>query len=731
MSNPKNCNQQLDSTELDVLLSWRKQLLYAIFSCLLVLLAIPYLVSAQKSIHDEKWLLLGIHTIVFVSIFIVFIFRCIPFRITGFLGLTSLYIVAVTALVNFGPIGSGRIWLFSFSLFGALLFGLQTGIVTVILNALTLFSIYYLMNQGYLVWVEPIGSPLRIWGITSITFLFLNMGFTVSIALLVRNLEERLRKEYRLRLKVSETNLKILESEEKLEQVIQGNPIATFVIDNDHVITHWNNVCAKLTQIPADEMIGSSKQWMAFGNTKEKVLADFVLMVEKENMAENNFDKNYRKSNLIDGGYEEEISVSRVDKKEQFLFSTAVPLQNRSGETIGAVQTFLDMTERRNIEARLRQTHKMEAVGQLAGGVAHDFNNILMVINGSSDFILNNKDLDPVIRDDIKEIKKSGIRAAALTRQLLLFSRKQIIETKIINLNDLIENMLKMLGRLIGEDVQLNFIPASPLDSIKIDPGQMEQVIMNLAVNARDAMQKGGVLTLETNNVVLDEDYTESHDEVRPGPHVMLAVSDTGHGMDKETQKRIFDPFYTTKERGNGTGLGLSTVYGIVKQCQGNIWVYSEPEKGTTFRLYFPIVEKLVQDTPQNSESVRSLHGIETILIVEDDEMVRKLSSRVLKKYGYTILEARNGIKALEICKEYEDRIDLVLTDVIMPEMGGPELVEIISKTYSQIKVIYMSGYTDNTIAHHGILDEGIAFLNKPASSDEIGIKVREILDKS
>jgi len=289
--------------------------------------------------------------------------------------------------------------------------------------------------------------------------------------------------------------------------------------------------------------------------------------------------------------------------------------------------------------------------------------------------------------------------------------------------------MIKMLERLIGEDIQLNFIPAPNLHYIKIDPGQMEQVIMNLAVNARDAMLQGGSLTIETKNVELDENYAAAHDDVHLGPHVMLTISDTGQGMDKETQKRIFDPFYTTKERGKGTGLGLSTVYGIVKQCEGNILVYSEIGKGTTFRIYFPSVDQPETSTFQDAKEESQRHGKETILVVEDDEMVRKLSSRALKAFGYTVLEARNGFQALKVFEDYKGHIDLVLTDVIMPEMNGPQLGKQLFLRFPGIKVIYMSGYTDNAIAHHGILEKGIAFLNKPVSPEELGQKVRDVLD--
>ena len=387
-----------------------------------------------------------------------------------------------------------------------------------------------------------------------------------------------------------------------------------------------------------------------------------------------------------------------------------------------------DVTERRALEEQLRQSQKLESVGQLAGGIAHDFNNLLTVISGYSDLLLRGAK-DEGQRQKIDEVKKAAERAASLTRQLLAFSRKQVLEPKVIDLNDVVAEADKMLRRLIGEDIHLVTMCDPGLWRVKADPGQLLQVTINLAVNARDAMPRGGKLTIETRNVELDEAYVREHVAVIPGPYVMLAVSDTGVGMDAETQRQIFEPFFTTKEVGRGTGLGLSMVYGVVKQSGGNIWVYSEPGKGTTFKIYLPRVDDAGEKVQADAATHAQLRGTETVLLVEDEGMVRTLLRDILGAEGYTVLAAAGGQEALEICKRHEGPIHLILTDVVMPGMSGRELVARLSETCRDLKVLYISGYTDDAIVHHGVLDEGTNFLQKPFTPDAVLRKVREVLD--
>ncbi len=384
----------------------------------------------------------------------------------------------------------------------------------------------------------------------------------------------------------------------------------------------------------------------------------------------------------------------------------------------------------RQSEEQLRQSQKIEAVGRLAGGVAHDFNNLLTAIIGYSELAFRRMTPDDPIRGNLEEIKKAADRAADLVRQLLSFSRKQVLQPKVLDLNSVVTNMDKMSRRLIGEDIELVTILGSDLGRVKADPGQIEQIIMNLAVNSRDAMPQGGKLTIETSNVELGEGYTRQHVIVMPGNYVLLAVTDTGCGMDRETQSRVFEPFFTTKEQGKGTGLGLSTVYGIVKQSEGYIWVYSEPEQGTAFKIYLPRINEDIETTPAPFKlSVEQAIGTETILVVEDETMVRNLVGDILRRNGYTVLEAHHGGEALRVAIQHSGPIHLMVTDVVMPQMSGRHLVQRMTSIRPAMRVLYMSGYTDNGVVHHGLLNPGTAFLQKPFTPDALARKVREMLD--
>jgi CheY-like chemotaxis protein len=383
------------------------------------------------------------------------------------------------------------------------------------------------------------------------------------------------------------------------------------------------------------------------------------------------------------------------------------------------------------LQEQLRQSQKMEAIGQLAGGVAHDFNNLLTVIHGYSELILNSLDDSSRLRQDVREIIHASEHASSLTRQLLAFSRKQVLQLKVLDLNAHVSNMDKMLRRMIGENIELMTLLAKDLGRIKADPGQIEQVILNLAVNARDAMLSGGKLTIETANIELDENYARSHIGVTPGRYVMLSVSDTGVGIAREVKERIFEPFFTTKEKGKGTGLGLSTVYGIIQQSGGNIWVYSEPGLGTTFKIYLPRIEEDTESLKPSAVSTKSLQGSETILLVEDEEMVRKLACTILQKNGYKVLEAPNGEEALRIVQgQNGNPIHLMVTDVVMPGMSGRQLADRLERLRPEMKILYISGYTDNAIVHHGVLEKGIDYIQKPFTIEGLARKVREVLDK-
>ncbi|HEV8382971.1 MAG TPA: response regulator [Gemmatimonadales bacterium] len=396
----------------------------------------------------------------------------------------------------------------------------------------------------------------------------------------------------------------------------------------------------------------------------------------------------------------------------------------------GVVINARDVTERRALERQFLQAQKMEAVGRLAGGVAHDFNNLLTAILGYADLLLDGLPTLSPLRPDLEEIRKAANRAAGLTRQLLAFSRKQILEMRVLDLNELIADTEKMLRRLLGEDIDVvtNLEPA--LGAVRVDAGQLEQVIVNLAVNARDAMPEGGRLTIETRNAELDDAYVREHVPVQPGRYVRLAVSDTGTGMSAETMSHVFEPFFTTKEVGKGTGLGLATVYGIVKQSGGYVWCYSERGEGTTFKVYLPRVDAPVDQFPARAALPRTL-GSETILLVEDEAALRLLTRRVLEKHGYTVLEAGTRDAALALAREHAGPIHLLLADVVLPGASGPTLAGELLSRRADLKVLFMSGYTEDAIVHRGVLAPNTAFINKPFSGDNLAAKVREVLDGS
>ena len=400
-------------------------------------------------------------------------------------------------------------------------------------------------------------------------------------------------------------------------------------------------------------------------------------------------------------------------------------------DALGAVSRTIAMgIERWRLEEQLRQSQKMEAIGQLAGGVAHDFNNLLTIVSGYSQLLLGQNDLNAATRDKIHEIGQAGERAASLTRQLLAFGRKQVLEPEVLDLNALVAGTEKMLRHTIGEDIHLGTALDPALARVTADPGQIEQIILNLAVNARDAMPQGGKLTIETANVELDESYTRAHPTISPGSYVMLAVSDTGCGMTPEVMNRVFEPFFTTKGPGKGTGLGLATVYGIVQQSGGHIGLYSEPDHGTSFKVYLPRTEAEASLRRSRQDTRGLPMGSETVLLVEDDESVRALSRSVLAMSGYTVLEANGAAAALRICEQHTGSIQIVVTDVVMPETGGRILVERLGAMRPAIRALYVSGYTDDTVLRHGVLEEGTAFLQKPFTPAALANKVREVLDQ-
>jgi two-component system cell cycle sensor histidine kinase/response regulator CckA len=497
----------------------------------------------------------------------------------------------------------------------------------------------------------------------------------------------------------------------RLAAIVECSEDAIVSMTVDGIVVNWNPGAERLYGYVAEEMIGRPISVLFAPDHYQ----EYLHIMEK-----------VRKGERLPA-YD---TVRR--RKDGTAITASVdicPIEVRDGEIVGASKIAHDITRMKQLEEQFRQSQKMEAIGRLAGGVAHDFNNLLTVICGYNDLVLNDLPPEDHTRGLLTEIKKAGERAATLTRQLLAFSRKQVLEPKVLDLNAVVANCEKMLKRLVGEDIDLVAVLDPALGRVKTDPGQIEHVLMNLVVNARDAMPQGGKLTIETANVVLDQTYCRSHAGVKPGHYIMLAVSDTGCGMDEQTKARIFEPFFTTKEPGRGTGLGLAMVYGFIKQSEGHVYVYSEPGIGSTFKIYLlevggPVVGKL----PEAIETAP--HGSETILVVEDEVEVRALIRHVLQTCGYTVLEAANGGEAIPLAEDHQGPVHLLVSDVVMPEMGGRRLAERIVALKPGIKVLYVSGYTADAVVRHGVVASEAAFLQKPFTPGVLARKVREVLDQ-
>jgi len=466
------------------------------------------------------------------------------------------------------------------------------------------------------------------------------------------------------------------------------------------------------------------------GYSRQEAVGQTLGILKSEQQAGELYEEMW--NTVLSGNVFRGIVMDRKKNGETLIIEKALtPLRDGDGKIAHFISTGRDITERRQLESDLRQAQKMDAIGRLAGGVAHDFNNLLLVISAYAELMLDSLAQDDPLRRNVDEIITASRRAADLTRQLLAFGRKQLQLLQVLDLNTVIGEITGMLPRLIGEDIELVFVPGEDLGKVKADPGQIEQVVMNLAANARDAMPGGGTLTIETATVHVDESYVQRHSIVPQGDYVLLVVTDSGQGIASEHLPHIFEPFYTTKEPGKGTGLGLATVYGIVKQNNGFVWVYSEPGLGTTFKIYLPQVRSSRNEVRTTKPVELSPRGCETLLLVEDESSVRHASGQFLSRSGYTVLEANDGADALRASRQHCGPIHLMITDVVMPRMAGPKLAELLADERPDMKVLFVSGYAEKTVLQHGKVDLTTGFLQKPFSLKMLARKVREVLEAS
>ena len=496
----------------------------------------------------------------------------------------------------------------------------------------------------------------------------------------------------------------------KLSRAVEQSADLVVITDRSGIIEYVNPAFERLTGYSREEVIGRNPRILKSGQQSSELYRDLW-------------------ETILSGNVFRGVLVNQKKSGEIFyLEKTITPVRDAEGRITHFISNDRDITERRRLEAQLLQAQKMDAIGKLAGGVAHDFNNLLMVISAYAELMLDALAAEDPLRHNLQEILTASRRAADLTRQLLAFSRKQMQSLQLLDLNFVIQDISKMLPRLIGEDIQLVVVPGPDLGSVRADPVQIEQVVMNLAANARDAMPGGGRLIIETARVHLDEAYVQHHSIVPPGDYVLLSVTDSGQGIAPEHIAHIFEPFYTTKQEGKGTGLGLATVYGIVKQSGGFIWVYSELGLGTTFKIYLPSIHRRTSITPACKTAEISPRGCETILLVEDEAAVRQSTREFLNLSGYTVLEAANGEDALHIAREYLGPIHLMVTDVVMPHLGGAQLAEQLAAERPQMKVLFVSGYAESTILRHGVIDVSTRFLQKPFGLKTLASKIREVL---
>ena len=686
----------------------RPSLLTLVLRTAVVLGLVVYLPSVYFAFAKGLYGVVAIDTAVVAAIVAMAVLTRIPFRWRA-AGLCFIcYVLAVGLLISVGALS--QIYLFLFSIMTVLLLGVRVGMGAVVLSSVTFFAIGSL-GQAAQVSLPNWTYDLSTWVVVTLNFTVVDVLLTLTVGAVFAATTNALTRERASRLLLDGERQERERLLSQLQLQISRMPLGYLMTDRDFRYTRWNPAAERMFGFAEADVLGKHPFEFMVPAAAQPLVAGIFEQIKLGDM----------------NAHGESVSLTKDGGTVACEWHNT-PIHDEAGAFLGVLSLAQDVTERKKLADQLRQAHKMEAVGLLAGGVAHDFNNLLTVVLSCSEFVMDELPKSSPSYRDVEEIHRAGIRAADLTRRLLMFGRKQVLEPKVLDLNDVLSGVDQMLRRVVDEDVELMTIPGTALGRVLVDPGSIEQVIMNLVVNARDAMPTGGKVTMETANVTLDEAYAKTHLGAKPGPHVMLSVSDSGTGMDKATLARIFEPFFTTKENGKGTGLGLATVFGIVQQSNGTIWVYSEVGLGTTFKIYLPRVdaEAFVPITTPVQTRPR---GEETILLVEDEDQVREVAHGILRRHGYQVLAARNAGEALLLCEQHPALIHLLVTDVVMPQMSGPSLAKRLALLRPDMKVLFISGYTDNAAIRHGVIDAKVAYLQKPLTAETLTRKVRGVLD--
>lgn len=683
--------------------NWRTDLLALVLRVSVVLGFLVYVPSVWMAMQLGLVGVVVVDSIAMVLVACLFFFKHLPFALRAAAFCLTMYSLGTALLIWVGSIS--QIYLFGFSILTTLLLGLRWGLASALLSSATLLLIGWLGCAAPEMAAARWAYDFRGWLVVTVNFALVDTLLTLAVGAVLAAVDSALSRALA-------ASASFERERQLLRTLIDALPDVVFTKDTKCRFVLSNPAAVAVVGFEREEQVAGKTVFDLYPQAiAEPFHADDLEVLAGRPLLN-------REERCID-----------ARGTPLWYLTIKVPLRGEAGAIVGLIGISRDITERKKLEEQLRQSHKMEAVGQLAGGVAHDFNNLLTIISGYSELLLAEPRVSESIRVAITAICDAGERAAALTRQLLAFSRQTILQPKVLDLNAVVAETGALLRRLIGEDILFTTVLAPNLSRVRVDPSQLDQILMNLAVNARDAMPKGGKLTIETANVELSDEYAASHPDCQPGPHVMLAMTDTGCGMTPAVLARVFEPFFTTKEVGKGTGLGLSMVLGIVQQSGGSIHGYSEPGHGSTFKIYLPAVAEQMSKK-DHAPPTTAVDGCETILLVEDEEVVRGMALMSLQLHGYKVLTAPDGKEALRVAQTHRDGIDLLLTDVVMPNVNGPELAEAVRDRHPRMKVLFMSGYTDDAVVRHGVLQAEVAFLQKPYTPLALVRKVRQVLDE-